>query len=177
MVLLNLSCEKEKLKTDPFLISNKSIGLLTDATQVRELKSVFSNDSITKYIGGDEFTGNINDFEVFEKNGKLLLALTPKEDLDSTSTIKLVRIVDPRYKTIKGINASSTFKDFKNNYNISNIQNTLRDLIISINDINVYFTIDKNQLPLSIRTDMNLKITADQIPDEVKIRSFFLQWH
>ena len=174
--LFILSCKKEKLKQNPFLVSTLSIGLLTDSTQVKDLKYAFEGDSITKYIGGDEFTGDINDFEVFEKNGTLLLALTPKEDLDSTSTIKSIRIVDPRYKTVKGINANSTFKDLKDNYTISNIENTLQSLIVSVNDINAYFTLDKNELPASIRFDMNLKIKANQIPDATKIKNFFIQW-
>lgn len=175
-IVIILGCEEEKPKPDLFLVSNTNIGLLTDSTKVKDLQSVFSNDSITKYIGGDEFTGEISDFEVFEKSGKLLLALTPKEDLDSTSTIKSIRIIDPRYRTLKGINSNSTFKDLKSNYTISSIQNTLRSIIVSVNDINAYFTIDKNELPSSIRFDMNLKISADQIPDNSKIKNFYIQW-
>ena len=174
--LFILSCEKEQPKQDLFLVSNHSIGLLTSTTQVKDLKHVFKGDSITKYIGGDEFTGDINDFEIFEKNGNLLLTLTPREDLDSTSTIKSVRIVDSRYKTVKGIHSNSTFKDLKENYSISSIQNTLRSLIVSVNDINAYFTIDKNELPASMRFDMNLKINPDQIPDKAKVKDFYLQW-
>ena len=95
---LFFSCEKEQ---DPFLISKQNIGSLTDSTQVKDLKIIFSNDSIKRHIGGDEFTGNINDIEIFEKTGNLLLVLTPSQALDSTATIKTVRVVDNRYKTNK----------------------------------------------------------------------------
>jgi hypothetical protein len=168
------SCKKEE---DPFLISKQSIGSLTDSTQVKDLDVLYSNDSISKYIGGDEFTGNINDIEVFEKGGNLLFILTPSEALDSTSTIKTIRVVDSRYKTSTGLNSNSTFKDLVDNYKISSIQNTLRNVIVSIDDLSAFFTIEKSELPAEMRYNMNLKIDAIQIPDKAKINHFYLQWH
>ena len=178
LVIFNLatSCQKE-IKQDPFEVSKQHIGLLTDSTQVKDLQFVFKNDSIQRYIGGDEFTGNINEIEVYEKGGNKLLVLTPFEALDSTSTIKSVMIVDKRYRTLKGLNCHSTFKEIKDNYTISGIQSTLRNVIISIDDINVYFTIDKKELPESLRFDMNAKITSDVIPDTAKINNLYLQWY
>ena len=167
------SCEKE---INPFLISKQNIGHLTDSTQVKDLESVFINDSIVKYLSGDEFTGNVNDLEIYEKGGKLLLVLSPSQALDSTSTIRTVKVVDPRFVTVKGLSPNSTFKDINTNYKISNIQNSLRNIIISVNEINAYFTIDKNELPANMRFDMNLKIEAIQIPEEAKIKNFYLYW-
>lgn len=167
------SCKKE---IDPFLVSKQNIGLLNDSTQVKDLEAIFINDSIVKYIRGDEFTGNFNDINIYEKGGKHLLVLTPSQSLDSTSTIKDIKIVDNRYKSTKGLTVNSTFKTIKNNYTISGIQNTLRNIIVSVNDINAYFTIDKEELPAGLRFDMNLKIEAIQIPDDAKIKNFYLYW-
>ncbi|MCK5402306.1 MAG: hypothetical protein KAJ28_11790 [Flavobacteriaceae bacterium] len=167
------SCKKE---INPFLISKQNIGHLTDSTQVKDLESVFINDSIVKYVSGDEFTGNINDIEIYEKGGKQLLVLSPSQPLDSTSTLRTVKVVDPRFTTAKGLSPSSTFKTINDNYKISNIQNALRNIIISVDEINAFFTIDKNELPANIRFDMNLKIEAIQIPEEAKINSFYLYW-
>ncbi len=167
------SCKKE---IDPFLVSKQNIGLLNDSTQVKDLEAVFINDSIVKYIGGDEFTGNINDIEIFEKGGKLLLILTPSQSLDSTSTIKTIRIIDTRFKTSKGLNTASTFKDIKDSYKISSIQNTLRNLIVSTDEINAFFTINKKELPSNMRFDMGLKIEAIQVPDAAKIKDFYMLW-
>jgi len=174
IIVLIYSCKKEQ---DPFLISNQNIGLLTDSTQVKDLESLFLNDSISRYISGDEFTGGINDIELFEKGGKLLLVLTPSEALDSTSTITLVRIVDDRFKTAKGINSKSTFKELSDTYEISSIQNTLRNLIVSFNSINAYVTIDKKELPAELRLNFDVKIEAIQIPDNAKIHNFYIQWY
>jgi len=168
------SCKKEQ---NPFEISNQHIGLLTDSTQVKDLKSVYINDSIVKFIGGDEFTGNINNIEIFEKGGKKLLTLTPKQSLDSTSTIASIRILDERYKTDKNITVISTFKDIQNNYKISRINNLINSLVIAVDEINSNFTIDKKELPANLRFDMDLKFEATHIPDNAKVKYFFISWN
>jgi hypothetical protein len=167
------SCKKE---TNPYLISKRSIGLLTDSTQVKDIESIFANDSVVKRIGGDEFTGRINDIEIYDKTGKELLILTPKQALDSTSTISTIKIVDQRFKTEKGLNPESTFSDIKNNYTISSIQNTIRNVVVFVNEINGFFTIDKKELPADLRFDMNKKIEAVHIPDAAKIKHFMIGW-
>lgn len=167
------SCKKEQ---DPFQIGKQHIGLLTDSTQIKDLKHVFSNDSIVKFISGDEFTGNINDIKIFEKGGKKLLTLTPRQSLDSTSVIESVQIFDSRFKTDKNITMLSTFKDIADNYKISRIDNLINSVVVSVNQINAAFTIDKKELPANLRFDMNLNIEAAHIPDNAKVKYFFLNW-
>jgi len=161
---------------DPYIISKHNVGLLTDSTQVSELKYIYETDSIAKHIGGDEFTGDVNDIEIFENGGIHLLTLTPFEALDSTSYIKSVKINDDRYHSEKGLTNQSTFKDIHSNYKISRIQNTINNIVVSVDEINAYFTIDKKDLPAELRYDMNLKIEAIQIPDNAKIKSFYIHW-
>ena len=169
------SCSTE---VDQFLITKNSVGLLTDSTQVKDLKLVFPNDSLNKFIGGDEFLGKSNIIKVFEKETKkLLLELTPKEALDSLSTIQNIRIIDSRYKTKKALNNICDFDCISGNYTISSIQNTLRNLIVSVDEINAYFTIDKSELPESLRYNMNLKIDKVSVPKSAKIKDFFIQWY
>ena len=174
ITFLFTSCKKEQ---NPFEISNQHIGLLTDSTQVKDLKRVYANDSIVKFIGGDEFTGNVNNIEIFEKGGKKLLTLTPKQSLDSTSTIASIRILDARYKTDKNITVISTFKDIKNNYKVSRISNLINSLVIAVDDINASFTIDKKELPANLRFLMDLKFEATHIPDNAKVKYFFIGWN
>jgi hypothetical protein len=165
-------------KTDSFAITKNSIGLLTDSTKVNALKVVFINDSISKYIGGDEFTGSTNTISIFEKGtGKLLLELDPNYALDSVSTIRTVRIMDERFKNKDGLNRLSTFGDLNSKYTISSIQNTLRSLIISVDEINAYFTLNKTELPEEMRYNMNQKIEAISIPEMAKIKDFYIQWY
>ena len=139
---------------------------------------VFANDSISKYIGGDEFTGSTNTISIFEKGtGVLLLELDPNYSLDSLSTIRTVRIMDARFKNKDGLNTLSTFGDINSKYTISSIQNTLRSLIISVDEINAYFTLNKTELPEEMRYDMNQKIEAISIPETAKIKDFYMQWY
>ena len=172
---LVVACET---KTDPFAITNHSVGMLTDSTKVNALKVVFANDSISKYIGGDEFTGSTNTIRVFEKGtGVLLLELDPNYSLDSLSTIRTVRIMDARFKNKDGLSTLSTFGDIDSKYTISSIQNTLRSLIISVDEINAYFTLSKMELPEEMRYDMTQKIEAISIPETAKIKDFYIQWY
>lgn len=173
--ILITSCAKDKAP-DPFLIQKNNIGLLTDSTQVKELNTIFINDSVVRYIAGDEFTGSVNTIEVFEKTGKKLLDLSPVEALDSTSLISTVRIMDNRYKTKKNISTLSTFKDIQEAYKISKIDNLINAVVVSVNEINASFTIDKKELPASMRFDMDLKIDALQIPEKAKIKYFMIHW-
>lgn len=168
------SCKKEQ---DIFLISKKSIGLLTDSTQVKDLKMVFPNDSVVNYKGDTTFKIPMNMVEVYDQEGKLLLTLTPKKMSDSTSLITNVRIEDVRYKTDKKISKLSTFKDIEGAYKISKIDNLLSSLVISVNEINAQFAIEKTELPANLRYDMNLNFEASQIPDNAKIKYFFLNWN
>ena len=171
---LLMGCES---KTNPFAITKHSIGLLTDSTKINQLKVVFINDSISKYIGGDEFTGSTNTISIYEKGtGKLLLELDPNYALDTLSTIRTVRIMDERFKNKDGLNKLSTFGDL-NKYPISGIQNTLRSLIISVDEINAYFTLNKSELPEEMRYNMNQKVEAISIPETAKIKDFYIQWY
>jgi hypothetical protein len=171
--LFLFSCKKE----NPYLITKHSIGLLTDSTQVKDLKMIYAKDSIVKFIAGDEFIGNINDIDIYEKGGKKLLSLSPSEALDSTATIHSIKVIDARYKTEQGVSISSTFKDIKANYTITKIENTIRNAVIFVKEDNCFFTIDKKELPANLRFDMNKKIDAVQIPDTAKIKYFMIGWY
>lgn len=171
--ILFTSCKKEQ---DPFQISKQHIGLLTDSTQVKDLETIYATDSLVKYIGGDEFTGNINDILIFEKGGKKLLSLTPRQALDSTSTIGSIQVFDERFKTDKNITKISTFKAITDQYKISRIDNLINSIVVSVDEINGAFTIDKKELPANLRFDMNLNIEAAHIPNDAKIKYFFLNW-
>jgi hypothetical protein len=174
LLVVITSCSKPQ---DPFGISKQNVGFLNDSTLVGDLKTIFPNDSIVNPIDGDDFAGSSSDIIVFEKGGKQLLVLSPAQSLDQTSTIRTVRVIDERFKTEKGLNSKSTFKDIKDNYKISGIENTLGSIIVSVDEINAYFTIARSELPAELRFDMDAKIEAIQIPETAKIKNFFIQWY
>lgn len=174
IVILLIGCKKEQ---NPFEIGAKHIGFLTDSTQVKDLKTIFVTDSIAQFISGDEFAGGQNNIEIFEKGGAKLLVLTPKQVLDSTAVIKSIQIIDARYKTSKNISTLSTFNDIASAYKISKITNLINSILISVSELNASFVIDKKELPSNLRFDMNLKIETTHIPDNAKIKYFFINWN
>ena len=172
-LLVVIGCSKEE---DPFLISKKNIGLLNDSTQVKDLKTIYKNDSLVFVKDNNQFIDNGRDIEVFDTSGKPLLVLTPSKTSDSTGTIETIKVLDSRYKTAKGLSTNSTFGDIKNNYKISSIQNTFKNVVVFVNEIDAFFTIDKKELPAELQFNLNAEIEAIQIPEKAKIKYFMIGW-
>jgi hypothetical protein len=189
--LLFLNCEKEITK---FKITNDSIGLLTKEIKISDLETLYAGDSIVATNGvpkmnlstvtseskDDKSERIIKDgfkyqkIEIFEKGGAHLLSFTPSKD--SVPTVENIRIYDPRYKTDKGITINSTFKDIKDNYSIKKIITTMNNVVILLKDAGVYFTIDKQELPASLRYNSSTNIEEVQIPDTAKIKYMWMAW-
>ncbi|NCQ15805.1 MAG: hypothetical protein GW810_13615, partial [Flavobacteriales bacterium] len=88
-----------------------------------------------------------------------------------------VQIFDSRFKTDKNLSILSTFKDINSNYKITRIDNLINTIVVTVNEINASFTIDKKELPANMRFDRTLKIEAIHIPDNAKIKFFFINWN
>ena len=168
-----IQCSK---KEDPFLIQQDKIGALQKEFTMKQIDSVFANDSIIKHVNGDGFTGNYSDIEVYEKGGKHLLSLSPSDATDSNSTINIVTIRDNRYQTDKNINLNSTFKDFKTHYEVLKIDRILNNINIEFKNQDFYITIAIDELPGDYKFDYSRTIDVASIPDEAKIKSMRLDW-
>lgn len=163
------SCEKETT----FLITETSVGPMSQSAKVSELKSLFAQDSVvmdtTRAVSGTKS----DKIEIYEKGGKHLLSLTPSSD--SIQGIQNVRVMDPRYVSDKGIGLKSTFADIKKKYSIKKIVTTLNSVVIFPKESNLYFTIDKEELPGNIRFSTS-NIEEVQIPDDAKLKYLMLGW-
>ena len=171
--LLFIQCKEE---INPFLISNDSVGTLTRGMTIKEIDSTFAKDSIVKLYAQNEELPTQGEVEVYEKNGTKLVSISPVTNNDPDALISNFQFFDPRYKTDKGLNLSSTFKDIKANYKISNIETTISTVVIFIEDNDLFINIDKNELPENFRYNPNLVIDVTNIPDEAKIKYFMLSW-
>ncbi len=174
--LVIFGCQNDK-KQNPFEITTNRIGLLTNEIQVKELDSVFAKDSIAKRTPGDQSISYANEIEIYEKGGAKLLILETTKESDPTSIIKSIEIIDPRYKTSSGLSSNGVFKDIKDHYNISKINNTLSTAVIFVDSIQAYFTIDKKELPQKFRGTTDIEIKAADIPDSSKIKNFWISWN
>lgn len=160
-------------KDATFLITEDAVGLLTKGTSAKTLESLFANDSVVKDTTDFKIGNGINSIWVYEKGGKPLLKFTP--NTDSLETINHVQVLDHRYLTENGIGLTSTFKDIQKHYEIKKIATTLKSVVIFPKGSNLYFTIDKQELPANLRF-VNKEIEAVQIPDEAKIKYLMIGW-
>jgi hypothetical protein len=167
------SCNNTKNKT---LLAKNQVGLITNNTEVQEIETLFENDSVVRMDLEDRFRTQVMDVEIYDKEGEKLLVLEPRKANDSTSTFKQIQVVSPNFKTEKGLNTDSTFKDIYQNYEIGKIQNTFMSVIVTIEDIDAFVTINKKQLPEALRTGSDIEIKASQIPDEAKIQHFWMNF-
>ena len=171
--LLFAQCTEEK---DPFLIKNGELGHLTKKMHMKQVDSIFSMDSIVSLSSIENTLGTQGEVEVYEKGGKKLLLLSPDDESDPNSVITNIQVFDERFKTEKGLHLNSTFADVKANYEVVGIQNAINSVVVFLKDSDVYLTIDKKDLPASLRYNNNIKVEVTQIPDAAKFKYFMIGW-
>lgn len=172
-ILLFAQCTEEK---DPFLIKNGELGHLTKKMYMKQVDSIFSMDSIVSLSSIENTLGTQGEVEVYEKGGKKLLLLSPDNETDPNSVITNIQVFDERYKTEKGLHLNSTFADVKANYEVAGIQNAINAVVVFLKDSDVYLTIDKKDLPASLRYNNNIKVEVTQIPDAATFKYFMIGW-
>lgn len=173
IALLFVQCGKD---SDSFLIKQGAIGNLTKEVRMKQIDSIFAQDSIVKLNPISNALGTQGEVEVYEKGGTLLLLLSPDDESDPESVITNIQIFDDRYKTENGLSKNSTFREVKDNYSIADIQTTINSVVIFLKDSDVFITIDKKQLPENLRYDMGISIESSQIPDTATFKYFMVGW-
>jgi hypothetical protein len=163
-----------KEKDTAFLITNNSIGKLEKISLARDLDLIYADDSIVKDTFNSKLGPAYQKVKVFEKGGKHLLTITPSND--SIPVIENVRVFDERFSTETGIGLNSTFKDIQANYTVKKIVTTLNSVVVFVKESDLYFTIDKEELPANLRFGTNT-IEAVQIPDDAKVKYLMIGWN
>lgn len=164
-----------KTEEDPtFKITTNAVGKLDKKSLARDLDLIFEKDSVVRDTVQSNFGNGSSKIRIYEKGGPLLLTLTP--NTDSIPTIQNVLINDQRYKTEKGIHIESTFKDIQEKYEIKKIITSINNVVILLKNSDIYFTIDKAELPDNLRYKANTNIEAVQIPDTAKIKYMMVGW-
>jgi hypothetical protein len=171
--ILLAGCSKS---TDPFLITSTQVGNLTKEIKVKQLDSLFAQDSLVKILAKDNLMSAYDQIEVYEKGGDKLMLLSAKKNNDPESKISNVQIFDERYKTDKGIHLNSTFKEIKENYEVSSIANTMRSLVVSLKNTDVYVIIDKEVLSEDLKSQFGAKVEVGDIPENAKIKFLMVGW-
>lgn len=167
------NCESEK--SDDFQISGDQIGKLNKQSLARDIDLIFEKDSVVQDTVKLNFGSGASKIMIYEKGGTLLLTLTPNRD--SIATFQNVQINDGRYRTETGVTKNSTFKDIKDNYSIKKIITSMNNVVVLLKESDLYFTIDKKELPESLRYNANTKIEEVQIPDKAKVKYMMVGWN
>ncbi len=175
LIFLIASCSDSQ----KFAIEKGKVGHLTTKTTVKELPEIFKNDSIVSNLSegalGDNYFQDDDEYLIYNKSGKHLLTIVPKEQLDSTSTIKSIQIFDDRFKTKTGLNIRTSFSDIRANNIINKIESSFYSATLFIDELNATIAIDKEELGL--KAFSNQKVTIEQIPDLAKMKSFIVWFY
>lgn len=157
-----------------YQIKKGKVGHLTPKTTIQDLQDIFKNDSIVSNLSegstGDYRLQDDDEYLIYDKEGSHLLTVVPKEQLDSTSTIKSIQIFDKRFKTEEGINITSTFAEINASNNIDKVESTFSSATLFIDELNATISIDKQELGLKAFSSQQVR--KEQIPDLAKMKSF-----
>ncbi len=163
-------CQQEK--DVQFSIRKEGVGYLNRDTPFSDITSLYAADSV---VSDSSFSlSKVNRINIYEKGGKPLLTITPNND--SIQGISNIRINDPRFITDKGIGLASTFKDIKAKYEIKKVVTSMNNVVLFVKDHDVYFTIDREELPASLRYTRDISIEEVQIPDKARIKYLMIGW-
>lgn len=171
--LLFIQCGKDN---DLFLIKEGAIGSLNKEVRMKQIDSIFAQDSIVRLNPIPDALGTQGEVEIYEKGGAKLLLLSPFNESNPESVISYIQIFDDRYTTEKGLTQASNFKFVKDNYTIADIETLINAVVIFLEDSDIYLTIDKKSLPESLRYNPSISIEASQIPDDATFKSFMIGW-
>lgn len=171
LFILVVSCKQD----NRFAVTKDRVGPISQTTTVRELATLFANDSLVNYEAATQIKENPSGITVYEKGRKKLMRLLPKEG-NPESTIKNFKLFDDRYKTEKGIGLNSTFKDINGAYTIKRIENLIDVIVIFVDESEAYFTIDKKHLASDLMFNTRTTIEKTQIPDDTPLKYFMIEW-
>ncbi len=161
-----------------YLIKKGKVGKIHSKSIVKEIDSLFSNDSIVKRIGGGDYMFESEDkYLIYDNSNNHLLTLIPKQQHDRNEKIETIQIFSNKFQTSKGININSSFGDINNKHKISSIQNTINNVVVFVDEIDAYFIIDKENFALELRIGSEKKIESINIPSNSKIKRFMIGWN
>lgn len=161
-----------------YTISKGKVGKINSEIIVKQLDSIFILDSIVRRIGeGDYMFSGDDNYLIFDTQRNHLLTLTPRQQHNANETIETIEIISEKFSTKNGLTVNSNFEDLQKTHNISAIQNTINNIIVFVDEIDAYFIIDKNNLPIDLRLGTENKIKEINIPPNSKIKKFMIGWY
>lgn len=174
--MLTFSCAKKPGDKAEFLVTENSVDVFKTGMTVKDILTIVPKGQLKKVVDYDDYENAYDDFQYFDIDNKHLLTLTPTIQDDLNGTINRVLIIDKRYKTHKNIGLSSTYRNLKNNYEITEYAPDLEHIVLTVEELNAWFSISKDQLLENWWDDSNKKIDTTKIPDTATFDTFVIWW-
>jgi hypothetical protein len=170
------SCAKDEKN----LIAKNQLGVLTNTTKFSEIESLFDKDSVVftqkKGVFGRGVKNASQIIKIYDTSGQNLLVINPLKVSDSLIKIKDIRIFSEKFKTDNGIGLGSSFSELKKYHDVSNIQSSLKSVIVSLDELNALVSFDREVLPGDVRFDIEAEVKPIMIPDDAKINRFWINF-
>ena len=176
LLALIFSCSNKPADKTDFLVTETSVGIFKRGITVKQLFDSAPKDQIKKVVDFDDYENSYDDYQYFDTNKKHLLTLTPTIQYDINSNINRILVLDKRYKTNKNIGLGSTYSDLKNNYEITNISPDFEHIVLTVGELNAWFSINKSQLLDNWWDENKKRIDSSKIPDSATFDSFVVWW-
>ena len=176
LTTLTISCANSTIDNPEFLVTKNSVGNLKKGMTVSDLLTIIPNENLNKVIEYDNYGNSFDDYQYFDNNKNHLLTVTPIMQNNLNSKINRILVLDSRFKTAKNIGLSSTYKDLKSNYEINEYSPDLEHIILTISEINAWFSVSKEQLLENWWNDDTKQIDPLKIPDNATFDTFVVWW-
>ncbi len=174
--ILTISCVNKPADNADFLVTENSVGVLKNGMTVKDVLDITPKTQIIKVVDKDDYENSYDDYQYFDKNNNHLLTLTPTIQDDTQSKINRILILDKRFKTNKNIGLGSTYFDLKSNYKITDIAPDLEHIVLTVGELNAWFSINKNQLLDNWWDENKKQIDSSKIPNTATFDTFVIWW-
>ncbi len=170
-----LSLTGEYLKNT---IAAGRLGVFTSTTTIAEVLQALPLAQIEKKVGRGEFKDDLyDDYQIYTRDNRHLLTLTPKETGSVQQKIDRVLVKSPFFATAKGIHCGSTYHDIKKAYTITRVEPTREHIVLVVDEIQASFTIPKTVLRKGWWNARTKTVDQSKIPDDAQVESFILWWN
>lgn len=164
--------------TNPYTISSTHVGPIQRGTNINELYSLYPKKQIKliKNRGGF-FNQEFDDYNVYDREGRLLFTATPEVSGDTSSYINRIIIRDTTFKTPEGIGLNSTLGNLRNAYHNIHFLPSSGEIVVSVPKVSTNFLINKANLDDSWWDNTTNEVIEKNIPDSTQIDGIVVFWN
>ena len=129
-------------------ITNNTFGVLTSENSIKDLLSKVPLAQIEQKKEQGEHTDDIyENYTVYSREHQPLFSVSPKGVGNKDERINRILVLNPLFRTEKGVNTLSTFGQIRKAYNLTRIEPDKENIVVIVDAIHGNFSISKKKLP------------------------------